>query len=174
MIETARGLVNITAIATAAPGRIETLVLGTADLATDLGLTPSVAEPELASYRAIVVASARAAGLAGPIDGPELNLDAVDFSTSCERSRRSGFSGRVCLTPDQALAARTAYTQLAQDELDRLRNLVAAFEAARADGLAVARIDGIFVDPPVYRQARRALDRHFAYCDQVTDTKGKC
>jgi len=172
MIETARGLVDVTAIANAAPGRIETLVLGTADLSADLGLTPSWDAVELAPYRATVVAATRAAGLSGPIDGPELNLDLATFSSSCERSRRAGFAGRVCLTPDQAQVASTAYTQLIAAEVDRLRNLVEAYEAARFDGLAVARVGDGFVDAPVYHHARRALDQHFTYADHDTHTKG--
>lgn len=172
MIETAKGLINVRDIAHAAPGRIETLVLGTADLATDLGLTLSTDEPELAPYRAAVVAAARAAGLPGPVDGPGLNLGAGDFVETCKRSSRAGFFGRVCLTPNQAKVAGKAYTELAPAELHRLLNLVAVFETMHADGVAVARIDGVFVDPPVYRQARRSLHRHFTFTKHHTVTKG--
>lgn len=172
MIETAEGLINVREIARSAPGRIETLVLGTADLATDLGLTPSADEHELEPYRAEVVVAARAAGLPGPIDGPELNLESTDFDEKCKRSARAGFSGRVCLTPSQAEQAATAYTELAPAALRRLLNLVEDFEAMHADGVAVARIDGVFVDSPVYRQARRALHRHFTFAKHHAITKG--
>jgi citrate lyase subunit beta/citryl-CoA lyase len=172
MIETATGLINVRDIARSAPGRIETLVLGTADLTTDLGLTLSPDERELAPYRAEIVVAARAAGLPGPVDGPELNLGATDFTETCERSARAGFSGRVCLTPGQASEAERAYTEVAPAELHRLLEVVEVFEAMQTDGLAVARIDGVFVDPPVYLQARRALHRHFAFAKHHTDTKG--
>jgi citrate lyase subunit beta/citryl-CoA lyase len=169
MIESAQGLLNVNDIAQAATGHVQTLMLGTADLVADLGVTLSEDERELMLARSIVVVAARAAQLAEPIDGPVLNLDEKSFEDSCLVSRRLGFGARVCLTPGQARDAARAYTSLDRSTHQRLAALVTAFQEARRHGASVTRVGNTFVDPPVYEAAQRAMRRHETFLQPTAD-----
>jgi len=159
MVETARGLLDLGEILEAAPERVETLMFGSVDYSEDIGLAVGADERELDLPRSLIVAHARAAGLAAPLDGPHLDLTAVDFTESCERSRDRGFAGRVCLTPTQASVADRVYGTSSANELAWARETVDAFVQAQQRGRAVARVRGAFVDPPVYRRALDILSR---------------
>ncbi|MGC0239501.1 HpcH/HpaI aldolase/citrate lyase family protein [Arthrobacter sp. SD76] len=159
MIETALGLLNMREIAFAESDRVETLMLGTADLCMELGISLSSDERELDTARSSIVAVARAAGLAAPLDGPDLDLGMSAFQASCERSRRRGFSGRVCLTPAQAHAAESAYEQATAEEVSFSKSVVEAFRSAQSNGASVTKVNDMFIDPPVYRRALQILER---------------
>jgi citrate lyase subunit beta / citryl-CoA lyase len=82
--------------------RVKRVCFGAADYANDLGLSPTLDEPELAEARARIVLSSRAAGMENPIDSPWFHFKERDaFARALERSRRSGFQGRCCVHPDQ-------------------------------------------------------------------------
>jgi citrate lyase subunit beta / citryl-CoA lyase len=46
-----------------------------------------------------------------------------------------------------------------EGEVGKAREIVAAFEAARAEGRDRALVDGLWVEPPAYLDARRLLER---------------
>ena len=77
---------------------------------------------------------------------------------SAERVRDMGFQGKMCIHPDQVAPVNDAFTP-GDDEVAQAETIVAAFEAAEAEGSASIQIDGFFVDYPVVEQARRTLDR---------------
>ena len=64
----------------------------------------------------------------------------------------------MCIHPDQVAPVNDAFTP-GDDEVAKAETIVAAFEAAEAEGSASIQIDGFFVDYPVVEQARRTLDR---------------
>ena len=47
--------------------------------------------------------------------------------------------------------------ELAQDEVERARRVVEAFEQAEAAGSASIQVDGRFVDYPIYERAKQKL-----------------
>lgn len=158
MIETALGLLSMRDVAFAVSERVETLMLGTADLCADLGVSLSADERELDAARSSIVAVARATGLAAPLDGPDLDLGMSGFQASCERSRRQGFAGRVCLTPAQAIAAENVYEYATPEEISFSKSVVEAFRSAQSNGASVAKVGNTFIDPPVYRRALQILE----------------
>jgi citrate lyase subunit beta/citryl-CoA lyase len=111
-IESALGVARCEDIMLAAPPRTLTAVLGTADLAADLGLDPDLADEgdELLVARSRVVIACRAAGLAAPLDGPYGRLGDPDgLLRAARRSRRLGFQGRVVVHPEQVAVAQRGY-----------------------------------------------------------------
>jgi citrate lyase subunit beta/citryl-CoA lyase len=52
---------------------------------------------------------------------------------------------------------------LSDEQLAAAERIVAAFGRAEASGVASIRVDGRFVDYPVYELARERLRRHAAY-----------
>ncbi|GGO41704.1 malyl-CoA lyase [Streptomyces daqingensis] len=153
IVETARGVLAAAALASAAP-RVQALMFGTLDLAHELGVEPSVEGHELLHARSQVVLASRAAGLAGPLDGPYQALDDEEgLVRSSAAARRLGFTGRVVLHPRQVGPVRDAFAP-APHELDRAREVLAAYEAAQERGAGALRLaDGTFVDRPVVARA---------------------
>jgi citrate lyase subunit beta/citryl-CoA lyase len=165
IIETATGLQRIDRILQArslrpyrAPWRVRRVAFGAADYANDVGLSPTLDEPELADARARIVLASRAAGLEGPLDSPWFHFKETDaFARALERSRRSGFQGRLCVHPDQIAAVNAAYLPSAE-ELAAAQRIVDAFREAEARGTAAIQVDGQMIDYPVAQRAQALLD----------------
>lgn len=155
LVETAAGVLAAAEVAAAGP-RLLTLVLGSGDLAADVGLGRTEDGAELLLARSSVVLAAAAAGLAPAIDGPYFDFrDDEGLRRDSARSRALGFGGRVTIHPGQLEAVHAAYSPGGSE---RLRRVVSAFEEAEGRGVAAIEVDGSFVDYPVYRRAIRELE----------------
>src|SRR5437762_5118324 len=155
-IETAAGVQRVDRVLQArnlrpyrAPWRVKRAAFGAADYGHELGLSPTLDEPELADARARVVLASRAAGLENPLDSPWFHFkESAAFQRSLERSRRSGFQGRLCVHPDQIAPVNAAYMPTPQ-ELAAAERIVPAFRAAESRGAAAIEVDGQMVDYPI-------------------------
>lgn len=160
IVETPRGIVRCDEILERAPARTVTSIFGLGDFSVALGVDLSADGAELAYARGRVVVATRAAGMLAPIDGPYLDLtDEEGLVRDCRRVRSLGFQGKVCVYPPQAGPMQRAFSELTEEEVAATVRLVEAFEEAEARGVASIRIDGRFVDYPIYHLARRKLDR---------------
>lgn len=158
LIETAKGLTECERILASAPPRTHTAVFGAGDFSTELGIDLTRDAAELAYARSRLVVAVRAASMVKPLDGPWLDLRDTDgLAADCVRSRVLGFQGRVTVYPPQLAAVHHAYSWLPPEEVLRARRVVEAFEEAEARGVASIRVDGRFVDYPIYRLARERL-----------------
>jgi citrate lyase subunit beta/citryl-CoA lyase len=138
--------------------RVKRVAFGAADYGHDLGLSPTLDEPELADARNRVVLASRAAGFENPIDSPWFHFkETAAFARALERSRRGGFQGRLCVHPDQLAPVNAAYMPSAE-EVAQAERVVAAFDAAEKRGEAAVQVDGQMVDYPVVFRARALLE----------------
>jgi len=164
-IETAAGVQRIERIVQArnlraykGPWRVKRVAFGAADYANDVGLSPTLGEPELAEARARIVMISRAGGLENPIDSPWFHLkEAEAFGRALQRSRRGGFQGRFCIHPDQIAPVNAAYMPT-PEELAQAERIVTAFRQAEAKGAAAIQVDGQMIDYPVAYRAQSLLD----------------
>jgi citrate lyase subunit beta / citryl-CoA lyase len=164
LVETARGIADCDAILAGAPGRVHTAVFGAGDFSVQLGVDLTPDATEIAYARSRLVVAARAAGLAAPIDGPWLRLeDDEGLEVDSRRSRGLGFQGRVTVYPPQVETVMRAYSALSDEEAERQRRVVEAFEEAESRGVASLRVDGRFVDYPIYRLAKDRIERYDAW-----------
>jgi citrate lyase subunit beta/citryl-CoA lyase len=93
-----------------------------------------------------------------PVDSPWFHFnETAAFQRALERSRRSGFQGRLCVHPDQLAPVNKAYLP-SDEELERARRIVAAFREAEARGEAAVQVDGLMVDYPIVHRAQALLD----------------
>jgi citrate lyase subunit beta/citryl-CoA lyase len=137
---------------------VKRVCFGAADYGHDLGLSPTLDEPELADARARVVLSSKAAGMENPIDSPWFHFKETEaFSRALERSRRGGFQGRCCVHPDQIAPVNAAYMPSAA-EIAAAERIVAAFRDAESRGAAAIQVDGQMIDYPVAYRAQSLLD----------------
>ncbi len=164
IVETAAGIARIDRILQArglkpysGVWRVRRVAFGAGDYSHDLGLSPTHEEPELSHARARLVLASRAAGLEAPIDSPWFHFrDREGFRRALERSRRSGFQGRLCIHPDQVADANEGYGPTVE-EIAEAERIVAAFRAAEAAGSAAIQVEGQMVDYPIVRRAERLL-----------------
>jgi citrate lyase beta subunit len=157
LIETATGLQGAAEIA-ATPG-VERLMLGSIDLAADLGIEIGADSPILATARATLAIASAAAGIAAPIDGvwTDLNDDA-GLRTETRAARCAGFTAKACIHPDQLEPVKTELDPSAQ-EVARAREIVSASERAELENEGAITVAGQMVDRPVAERARRLLAR---------------
>ncbi len=151
LIETANGLRNLHAIAAA--DRVGRLLFGSVDLSLDLNIEPSECEPELSSYRAMLVLASRAAGIAQPVDGVTLNLhDEAALTSATHAARRAGFGAKLCLHPSQIAPVHQAFAPNANELAWAQRVLNAA-----RDQMGAFSFEGRMVDEPVLARARALI-----------------
>jgi len=164
-IETAAGVQRVDRVLQArslrayrAPWRVKRVCFGAADYGHDVGLSPTLDEPELSDARARIVLSSRAAGMENPIDSPWFHFkESEAFARALERSRRGGFQGRCCVHPDQIAPVNAAYMP-SREELAAAERIVAAFRDAESRGQAAIQLDGQMIDYPVAYRAQALLE----------------
>jgi citrate lyase subunit beta/citryl-CoA lyase len=157
IIETALGLARIAEIATAS-ARVTRLNFGAGDFSLDTNMTWTAGHEGILWARTQVVVASRAAGLEPPLDTVYARLDdAEGFRREAEQALRLGFQGKACIHPSQVVIANDVFSPSAS-EVERAREIVAAFESAEAAGVASIRLGGQFIDYPVAARARRTLD----------------
>ena len=156
LIETARGVENALEIASATP-RVRRVAFGGGDYTTDLDLTWTADEQELAYARAKLAHASRIAGIEPPIDTVVIQIrDPERFERSASNGRRMGFAGKLCIHPDQVAPCNAAFSPSAE-EIAHARAVIAAFEAAESKGSASIQLNGFFIDYPIVYKARRVL-----------------
>lgn len=156
MMEVPRAFMQADAIASASP-RLEALVMGTEDLGKDMRTRVTPDRGSLLTAIQLCVLAARAYGL-DPLDSvmPDFkNLDA--FAAACRQGRDFGFVGKTLIHPDQIAPANAAFAPSA-DEVATARRVVEAFAAAKAQGRAVAALEGRMIEQLHADQAQELLD----------------
>lgn len=151
IIESARGMLNVDAIAAA--NGVQRLAFGTLDYAVDLDLS---GDSRGLLYPACRMALAsRAAGVASPIAGvtPDVGSDDV-LLADVAFARACGFGAKLCIHPSQVAPVRRALAP-APAELDWAKRVI----AAEAEAKGVFQVDGKMVDRPVILKARAILGR---------------
>jgi citrate lyase subunit beta/citryl-CoA lyase len=137
---------------------VKRVAFGAGDYGNDVGLSPTLEEAELADARARLVLASRAAGMENPIDSPWFHFkESEAFARALERSRRSGFQGRLCVHPDQVPLVNAAYLPT-PEEVARAERIVAAFKEAEAKGAAAIQVDGQMIDYPIVYRAQSLLE----------------
>lgn len=159
LVESAQAVEQMTAIATAAPGRVPFVVFGSGDYALDIG-APLDDRDALLFARSTIVNTSRAHGLRPPVDGPYVDLSNVDgLRDSSTRSARLGFQGRVVVYPPQVDVVNDTFLDATSMSVEQARRVVDVFETGLATGSASMIIDGDFVDYPLYHKAVELLER---------------
>ncbi len=143
MIETASGVLNAQAIA--AHPRLEGMVMGTNDLARELRLRDRTDRLPLLPSLGFALLAARAAGKV-IVDGVyNAFKDDAGLRAECAMGCDLGFDGKTLIHPAQLAIANAAFAPDAVD-VALARRQIEAFDAALAQGKAVAVVDGRIVE----------------------------
>ncbi|MCP4427972.1 MAG: CoA ester lyase [Chloroflexi bacterium] len=157
LVETARGVLNLSQIAEATP-RLDALLLGAEDLAADMGAIRTPGGTEMAYARSALVTTAAAYRLQA------IDMVFVDFRNleglerECVTARQLGFAGKMAIHPGQVEVINRAFSP-SPEEIERARQIVATYRAYEADGKGVFEMNGRMVDMPIVRAAQNLLER---------------
>lgn len=168
MMETAAGMLNAAAIA--AHPRLRGMVMGTNDLAREIG---SRFRPDRLAMQAGLGLCLLAAKAQGRIivDGVyNAFRDDEGLRSECEQGRDMGFDGKTLIHPAQLAIANAAFAP-SEVEIDLSRRQIAAFEAARAAGQGVAVVDGRIVENLHVVTAQAILARAEAIAERAKQGK---
>ena len=144
MMEVPLAFMRAEAIAASTP-HLRALVMGTEDLGKDLRTRGMPDRSTLMTALQICVLAARAHGL-DPLNSvlPDFkNIDA--FAAACRQGRDLGFAGKTLIHPNQIAPANEAFAPSAE-EIAEARRVVEAYAAAKAEGRAVASLDGRMIE----------------------------
>ncbi|SRR5579883_148577 len=155
-IESARGLIQAFAIATASP-RVTAVLGSTEDMAADLGAPRTRGAQELAYVRQRLHVECVAAGVVS-VDCPYTFADVEGCAADARLARAMGYGAKSAVNPAHVAAINAAMTPSAE-EIRRARAMIAAFEAARVKGIDRVDVDGLIVEIPTYMSARRLVAR---------------
>lgn len=156
MMETPRGCLN--ALAIADHPLVSGFVMGTNDLAKDLGCDTGGNRMPMMGALQTCLAAARAAGIAC-IDGVyNAFKDDEGLQAECDQGRTLGMDGKTLIHPAQLDIANAVFAPT-DDQIELATRQIAAFDEAQAKGEGVAVVDGRIVENLHIETARSTLAR---------------
>ena len=166
MMETPLSALNAAEIAIAP--RMAGFVLGTNDLAKDLGARFRPDRLPLLAALQLCLLAARTHGLVA-LDGVyNAFKDLEGLRAECEQGRDMGFDGKTLIHPDQLAVANEVFAP-SEAEIELARRYIAAFEEAQAAGQGVAVVDGRLVENLHVATARATLAKAEAIAKLADD-----
>ena len=154
-IETAAGVLHAYDIARAS-ARVVAITFGAEDYTRDVGIRRTTSGEEVLFPRSLVALAAHAAGVT-PLDTPYVNFrDSTGLESDIAEAARLGYKGKFAIHPAQLEPIRRLFGPQ-PDEIEYARRVMAAWDAASADGRGSLDLDGAMVDVPVVERARNTL-----------------
>jgi citrate lyase subunit beta/citryl-CoA lyase len=161
LVESALG-VRLTYEMARASDRVECVMFGggeQGDLVADLGAEWTPQGTGLMQARSQVLLSCRAAGVPYPMEAVFMDFrNPEGLRAECELARTLGYVGKVAIHPAQVEVINDVFTPT-PEVVEYQRKVLAAFEAAEAEGKASIAVDGKMVDYAVARVARAIIAR---------------
>ena len=155
MIETPGGVYNAEQICSAGKP-LQALVMGTTDLAHELRVPVRPDRLGLLYALSKCVNAARMAKIV-VLDSVFLNIeDSPAFRFDCEFGKALGFDGKTLVHPSQIADANEVFG-LGQAQVEWARRIMAAWQAAQAEGKGVTVVDGKLVETMHIDEAERIL-----------------
>ncbi|MER5170903.1 HpcH/HpaI aldolase/citrate lyase family protein [Thioclava kandeliae] len=164
MMETSLGMLNAQAIA--AHPRLQGMVMGTNDLAKELGARFRPDRLPMLSGLGLCLLAAKAYGKI-IVDGVyNAFKDEEGLAAECAQGRDMGFDGKTLIHPAQLSVANTAFAP-SEAEIDLAERQIAAFDEARSKGQGVAVVDGKIVENLHIVTARQVLAKAEAIAARI-------
>ena len=154
-IETAAAVLHAYDIARASE-RVVAITFGAEDYTRDVGIRRTTSGEEVQFPRSLVALAAHAVGVT-PLDTPYVNFrDSTGLESDIAEAARLGYKGKFAIHPAQLEPIRRLFGPQ-PDEIEYAGRVMAAWDAASADGRGSLDLDGAMVDVPVVERARNTL-----------------
>ncbi len=155
-IESARGVAAVESLLDG--NGASSCYFGAEDYIADLGGRRSAGGEEVLYARSRVALAARVAAIAS-LDQVVVDFrDDLAFERDAETGRGIGYRGKLCIHPSQVAIANLVFSP-SEQELERARGMLAAWDEGSARGVAAVEYEGAMVDGPAVRMARDTLER---------------
>ena len=149
-IETPRAVLGLATLSELSP-QVVALALGDEDLSAAMGCDPPSETVQLARQMLVLAAAAQERSSFALISANFRDLH--DYRVACERARKQGLSGGICIHPAQVPLLNEAFSPTATE-------IVAAERVVAANaGDGATSVDGSMVDRPVVLRAAALLAR---------------
>ena len=156
LIETAMGVENAFAIATAAK-RVKALFLGAEDLTADLQCKRTKEGREIEYARTRLVVAARAAGV-DVYDTPFTDVnDDEGIWTDAQLAKALGFTGKASISPRHVEVINAVFSPT-EKEIDYAYEVMDAIALAKSQGKGAIALHGKMIDAPIVARAQRTID----------------
>lgn len=154
-IETPRGILAAAAIC--AHPDLSAVGFGAEDYSAALAVPPTPSALAWPAQQVITCAHAFGLPCWGLAASIALINDPEAYAVSVREARAMGFTGTVCIHPNQVQLANQGFSPSAA-ELAWAHRVVDADRKARAEGIGAILLDGRMIDRPVVERARRWLE----------------
>ena len=155
MIETPAAMFAAQSIAAASP-RLTVLVMGTNDLAKELHAEHVPGRAPLLAGLGLALLAARAEGKV-ILDGVYNDVkDLPGFEAECAQGRQFGFDGKTLIHPGQVEPCNRLFSPT-PEQIAESQAILAAWDAAAAEGRGVATVNGRMIENLHVETARRIL-----------------
>ena len=155
LIETALGVENAFAIATAAD-RVQALFLGAEDLTADLRCKRTKEGREIEYARTRLVMAARAAGVE-VYDTPFTDVnDDEGIYKDASYAKALGFSGKASISPRHVGVINEVFSP-SQADIDYSYEVMDAIAMAKAQGKGAIALRGKMIDAPIVARAKQTI-----------------
>jgi citrate lyase subunit beta-like protein len=155
VVETARGIVNLSQIVAADP-RLQAVIFGAEDFAGDIGATRTKEGWEVFYARSAVVTHASAFGLQA-IDMVYIDFhDLQGLRQQALEGARLAFAGKQVIHPNQVAPVQEAFTPSAE-AIAHAQRVIRAFEENQQAGKGAFGLDGKMIDAPILKTAERVI-----------------
>ncbi len=156
MIETPRAVLEVDKIAASHP-RLDAMVMGTADLAKAMHITPDLDRLGLIAPLSRCVLAARACNL-DILDGIYADFrDEAGLQYACQQGKVLGFDGKTLIHPNQIDTANSTYG-VSREELAEAAAIISVWETAAATGNGIAVRNGQMIEQLHADDARRCIE----------------
>jgi len=157
VVETARGILNLPEIIGADP-RLQALIFGAEDFASDLGATRTPEAWEVFYARSAIVTHAAAANLQA-IDQVFIDFnDTEGLIHDARQGANMGFSGKQIIHPKQVQPVQEVFTP-SEEAVEYALRIMEAFKSSQEAGKGAFALDGKMIDAPIIKSAQRVLEK---------------
>jgi len=163
LLETPKGILNVQEIIAASP-RVIAVSFGAGDYSREMGagmgvtkISPDAYFPMVLTARSLIAMAARAAGIQA-IDTPFFGfvIDLEGLVKEAEKVKLIGFSGKQLTHPSHVAPVNAVFSPPPED-VAFAKRLVAAYDAAKAQGLGATTMGGKMIDLGSFKRAQSLL-----------------
>lgn len=158
MIESARAMLNMNEICSACPERMDAVILGGDDYASDVGATRTKTGEEMEFARNYMLMHAAAHDVAS-IDIVQIDYrDEKQLRAESLRSFQQGYTGKQVIHPAQIDPVQEAYSP-SMDAINHAAAVIKAHEEHQRVGHGAFSFEGLMIDMPTVKQFELLLAR---------------
>ncbi|MFH0766957.1 MAG: CoA ester lyase [Bacillota bacterium] len=156
IIENAQSVIEVGQIASV--NRVNGLLLGGEDLATDLEIERTEIGLEILLSRSLVVLAAKAHQI-DAIDTPFTHTqDEKGLMKDSINAKSLGMTAKVCIHPNQIDIVNTVFVPT-QQEIEHAKKILQALLLAEKEKKGAFSVDGKMIDKPIIERAKKLLEK---------------